>query len=256
MFEKIYNPNINKYALILLIFFSITSCRSKKNTIATKSTTQKEIVDKIKNFDIDYKWYKLKANVNVFMQGFSVSGQTEVRLKKDEFIWLNVKKFGIEFGRILIKPDSFFALDRYNKRYTAQPLDSLYSQYKIPFNFQDFQDIIVGNSMISKQQPLNFQNTKDGVLLKTTGDNFDILYKLNNGFNVSFMKLKDKSDNTVEIDFSDFKPQFQKEIPYIRKYSYPDNNEPKYFFKLDINKIEKDIPLKIKFEIPENYERF
>ncbi len=247
---------LKKFVFLVIIVFSIASCRSKKLMTIGKASSSADVYKKILDRDIDFKWYKIKAKVNVFMDGYSVSGQTEIRMKKDEFIWLNVKKFGMEFGRILIRPDSFFVIDRFNKSYSAKPLDSLSNQYKIPFDFNNFQDILVGNSLIKHQIPVSFQNIEAGILLKTKGDNFKILYKLNSNYRIDLMKLKDEKNNTVDIDFLKYQDQFDKQIPYVRVYSYPDKDDPKYFFKMEIDQIEKDIPLKIKFKIPENYERF
>ena len=236
----------------------VSSCKSTKR-LSTKEINKEYsssgLFDKLKESNIDFNWYNIKANADVFFEGNTVGGFVDIRMKKKEFVWMSIKKFGMEFARIMIKPDSIFVIDRFNRQYMAMAVDSFKNEYNIPFNFTDIQDILAGNSIIRNQTPVKGREINDKYILITKSNNIKIDYTLDTKFKVERSKFKDLKNHSVVSEFSDYKPYNEVEIPYLRKYNYPDDINPKYFLKLKIKKIEIDIPRKIKFDIPANYDK-
>ena len=70
---------------------------------------------------------------------------SNIRMRKDSVIWLNAKAFGIEAGRVLIKPDSIFVLDRINKTYMAKDIFWLQDEFGLPVDFKGLQAMLFGN---------------------------------------------------------------------------------------------------------------
>jgi len=238
--------------LVFVIFFS--SCKTKK-TITKGEFPYKssKLYKKIIESNLDYNWYSFKSNATVFMDGMTVSGKTNVRIKKNEVIWINIKKFGLEVARVLIRPDSFFLVDRFNKEYIAESLDYLSKEYGMPIEFNEIQDILVGNNIIKNQKPYIGKKVNDKYFLSTKGKIININYNLDSDFHVTNSKFINKDNKTIEIDFSNYKAQNGKEIPYLRKYSFPNSVNPKYFINLKLRKVYINKPQKIKFEIPKKY---
>jgi len=257
--------NIKKtreYLLFFIVIFVlsgvISSCKTTKNLSKSnvdEAYKKSRLFNKLKKSNIDYKWYSFKASANVFFDGSTVGGNMEVRMKKDELIWMSVKKFGIEFARIMIKPDSFFVIDRFNKEYMAMPIDSFKKEYNVPFDFADIQEILAANSLVEDQVPVEGRRINDEYILKTMNDELKINYTFDKEFKVKKSKFSDLKNHTVVSEFLNFKPYKDVKTPFLRKYSYPDNTNPKYFINLKIKKLELDIPKSIKFEIPAKYDK-
>jgi len=244
--------------ILFLIFVSGTttsSCKSKKAVVdnTSRSYSSSKLFKKLKKANVDYEWYSFKSSATAFFNGMTVGGSMDVRIKKDEVVWLSVKKFGFEIVRALIKPDSFYMVDRFNKEYMAESLESFKKKYDIPVDFRTIQEILVGNSVIENQKPLSANKIGENFTLITKNSDFGVTYKMDSDYKISNSKFKSKDNRTIETDFSKYKPKNGKVIPHIRKYSFPNNVNPKYFLNLKIKKVEINKEKKIKFEIPKKY---
>lgn len=238
----------------ILIFLATSSCKLKK-TIASgpKEMKSKNLFKELKKSNLDYKWYSFKSNATVFFNGTTLGGSVDVRMKKDEVIWMSVKKFGFEVARALIRPDSAFAIDRFNGKYMAESFEYFKKKYDVPIEFDVMQDILAGNSIIKGQKPF-FSNLKDETYtLETKGKDLNIIYKIDKEFNVSNSNFNTVDNQSIELDFSKYKIENGKEIPYLRKYSFPNSINPKYFLNLKIKDIKINKAQKLKFEIPKKY---
>lgn len=244
--------------IILSYIFSFSSCKTKKKIITEDTIISfkgEKLFQYIENSILDYKWYSFKSNATVFFSNNSIGGTTDIRIKKDELIWMSIKKFGFEVARVLIKPDSFFVIDRFNGQYMSEPINSLKKNYDIHLNFNEMQDILVGNSIINNQIPLDGRKINDNYILKTNGEHLGITYTLDSEYNVINSMFYNKDNKTIEIDFSNYKIENGKNIPYLRKYSYPNNENPEYSLKLNIKKLSIDKSQKVKFDIPKSYKK-
>ncbi len=245
--------NLIYYTLISTLFVT-SSCKTKKTVIGTgKNYKSSKLFKKIEKSNIDYDWYSYKSSATVFYEGTTIGGMLEIRIKKDEVIWMSVKKFGFEIARVLIRPDSVFIIDRFNGKYMTKSFDKFKNQYDIPVDFNTLQELLVANSIIKGQKPVVGEIKDQIYTLKTRGQDISILYQMDSKYKVLKTKFKNKNDKSLEIDFSNFKLKKGKEIPYRRKYSFPNSTNPKYFLNLKIKDINKNKVQKIKFEIPKKY---
>lgn len=249
--------NIKIYLItILSLSLFLSSCKTKKNTIGSNESSKyksSKLFRKLKKSNVDYEWYSFKSNATAFMDGMTVGGSTDIRIKKNELIWMSVKKFGFEVARVLIRPDSIFILDRFNKRYMAESIDYLKKEYEVPMDFAEIQDILVGNSIIKNQKPYSGKKMNQTYYLTTKSKELDINYNMDSKFRVTNSKYKNIENKTIEIDFSNYKTLNGKEIPYLRKYSFPNTVNPKYYLNLKLKKVYINKSQKIKFEIPKRY---
>jgi len=244
--------------IAILIFISTllfaTSCRTKKAAIGTTAAYKSsKLFKKIKKSNIDYKWYSYKSDATAYFDGTTVGGTVDIRIKRGEVIWMSVKKFGFEVARVLIRPDSAFAIDRFNGRYMADSYGYFTKKYNIPVKFEVLQDLLVANNITQGQKPVNGSVKGEKYTLKTQGKDLGIVYELDKDFKVSNSIFKSKDNKTIEIKLANYKSKFGKEIPYLRKYSFPNSISPKYFLNLKIKDIKINKAQKIKFEIPKKY---
>lgn len=74
-----------------------------------------------------------------------LSGQ--LRMQKDSLIWLSVTaNMGVEVLRTKISNDSIWVLNRLEKTYLAEPLDSLATQLGMPLSLPWVQTLLLDNN--------------------------------------------------------------------------------------------------------------
>ena len=111
-------PKYSKIAILfLLTMLLFTSCASRKKTVAPAPPQS-------------FEW--LTANLSIQAEGNGMayndlSGQ--LRMRKDSIVWLNVTAtMGVEVLRAKISNDSVWILNRIEKTYLAEHVDSLDQQ--------------------------------------------------------------------------------------------------------------------------------
>jgi len=108
---------------LLTIALIFPACKAKKDAssdIKRKSTTF--LVEKLQSNQIQAEWFSSKARIVPSGFGINASFSANIRVRRDSAIWMNVSKSILEVGRALIRPDSVFILDRFNRTYYARPI--------------------------------------------------------------------------------------------------------------------------------------
>lgn len=124
---------------IAILFFCsallLASCSARKKTMASLQPQA-------------FEW--LSANMAIQAEGNELafndlSGQ--LRMRKDSLIWLNVTAtIGVEVLRAKISNDSIWVLNRLEKSYLAEPLDSVSKQLGLPLCLSLVQSLLLDNN--------------------------------------------------------------------------------------------------------------
>lgn len=122
---------------IVLIGFLLlaSSCASRKKTIVPLQPQA-------------FEW--MTANMNIQAEGNGqlfddLSGQ--IRMRKDSLVWLSVTAtMGMEVLRAKVSNDSIWILNRMEKTYMAEPLDSLSVQLGMPLTLPWIQTLLLDNN--------------------------------------------------------------------------------------------------------------
>ena len=117
------------------------------------------------------EWMNAKAKVDLDSDKLSIGGTAYIRLHRDEAIWLSVRKFGFEGARALIRPDSFFLINKLEGEYIAEPLSYVEEKYKVPARFDLLQEIFFGNAVFLTEK-LQIGRADDGAI-ELTGHSDD-----------------------------------------------------------------------------------
>ena len=113
----------------------MTSCASRKKTV---QPTQPKT----------FEW--LTANMDIQAEGNGMtyndlSGQ--IRMRKDSIVWFSVTAtMGVEALRAKISNDSIWILNRLEKTYLAEPLDTVSAQLGIPLSLPLIQTLLLDNN--------------------------------------------------------------------------------------------------------------
>lgn len=112
-----------------------SSCASRKKTVQPQQPQS-------------FEW--LTANMTIQAEGNGMvyndlSGQ--LRMRKDSLVWLNVTAtMGVEVLRAKVSNDSVWIVNRMEKTYLAEPLDSVSTQLGMPLNLPLVQTLLLDNN--------------------------------------------------------------------------------------------------------------
>ena len=119
----------------LVLLLGATACASRKKTVVP---TQPQA----------FEW--LTSNLDIQAEGNGMtfddlSGQ--LRIRKDSLVWLSVTAtMGVEVLRAKFSNDSVWIVNRLEKTYLAEPLDSISSQLGMPLSLPLLQTLLLDNN--------------------------------------------------------------------------------------------------------------
>ncbi len=260
-----YNFIVRTFVLAVIISLLSACAIFKKNAIPAEEI-KPESPEKIEtsallnlkgNFD-EMNSFQAKTNVEVFFQGNNQEVKSQIRWVRDSVIWMNFSLFGIEGARLLINRDSFFLIDRINKKYMAEQLSQLATKQNLPVSFDNLQAILLGFPVLLSEERIIEDPKPEFVHFiqqdsTWRGDYFTSKDKRE----LTKMNLRQKkSKNSVTTELSEYKR--------IRSYGKFAHNRVIEFYskqtgQAKLNIIFKDItiniPKEIKFSIPSSYEK-
>ena len=121
--------------VLMALLLVATSCASRKKTVAPAQPQA-------------FKW--LTANMAIQAEGNGMelndlSGQ--LRMRHDSLIWLNVTAtMGVEVLRAKVSNDSIWLINRLEKTYLAEPLDTISTQLGMPLSLPLLQTLLLDNN--------------------------------------------------------------------------------------------------------------
>ena len=120
---------------LLVLLLAATSCATRKKTIAP---TQPQT----------FEW--MTSNLSIQAEGNGMAFEDlagQLRMRKDSLVWLSVTAtMGVEVLRAKFSNDSAWIINRMEKTYLAEPLDSLSSQLGVPLSLPLLQTLLLDNN--------------------------------------------------------------------------------------------------------------
>ena len=121
-------------ALLTMVMVA-TSCASRKKTVAPPQSQT-------------FEW--MTANLDIQAEGNGMAFDNlagQIRMRKDSLIWLTVTAtMGVEVLRAKVSNDSVWLINRMEKTYLAEPLDSVSAQLGIPLSLPWVQTMLLNNN--------------------------------------------------------------------------------------------------------------
>jgi len=205
------------FFLFVFVLLVLASACNKKVSDSSTSTGEgssatalsgksSQVVKGLEDNTFDTEYLEGSARVQLESEKINIGGNAIIRLHKDKAIWMSVKKFGFEGARALIRPDSFFFINRLNGDYTAEPLSYIETKYQIPARFDLLQEIILGNAVFMTRN-LELETVGDTYTLTGRDNRYATRHVVDaNGFKLMEMSLKELAqDRTVTITNADFR---------------------------------------------------
>lgn len=179
---------INIVAPLLALALIALSCKTqKKVTDDTTYTpqnppTSQQVVDQAAQTQLQAltsavgAWKTLKTGGHLSISGgTSFSSGMQMRMVRDKVIYISIRPLlGIEAGKLVIKGDSLFVINKVQKQYMAEKVSLLTAG--IPADVSMVQDMFLGRAFIIGEGTVNKSNASS-VEVKTTADGFTLAPK-------------------------------------------------------------------------------
>ena len=258
---------VNNIVIFLLLpLLLVFGCKAKPDAngnIKLKKKSSKYLFEKMDKYHLDAEWFDAKAGVKFTQNNNTVKGTGYIKMRKDSVIWIAVKKLGVEGGRVLITPDSFFMINRLEKYYMAKPMSyvrnlaGLASTGNNLSDFRNLYDLLLGNVVMNFDEKYDVKMKTPNYILRQEKEGVLSEYWTNgNNFTLGKMKLLQKEGNKSAIcTFEDYKSLTSSQIfSYIRTLNLSSEETGILNLELDFSKIKIDEPTNIYFSIPSRYE--
>lgn len=242
---------------VLMVFFTMSSCTMKRSLVDQSGTVTEpdKKLDEIRSGNLEFDWYYSKGSATVSYENTSLTANADIRVKKDSAILVVIRMLGLELGRAFITEDSFFLVNRMEGNYMAESIGSISKLYKIPFTFNELQQIIVGNQPTERMFAQQLSENDGKTILETAGDRMIASFILD-GKKIVAANYRLHTGESVEAIFENYKHlEKKKQSAFIRKYYYPSKDKFEYAIELQLDHIELDKEKTMKFEIPAKYIR-
>ncbi len=250
---------MNSKLVYLFVLTIILSACSKKNLErteekATEGYTLSQALDEYERHTLDFDTFSAKAKCKYEDEDRNLSFTTNLRVKKDEIIWVSATMFGIEGARAYITPETVQVINRLERSYYSESIEKLQEISGLPVDFYMLQNMITGKILLINDGTTI--NQKDGSYQLQTAleDIFSIAFLDEANFLMTRQNVTDDVLNSeMDIIYSDYQSVGQFDFPYESSVHVTGEKEIKV--ELDVSSVELNKDLSFPFNINKNYER-
>ena len=249
-----------KTLTILILSFLVFSCKTVQlvtNGVASKKTTIDQISKgHLSNFK-DFRTLNIRSSVSYEDQKNSQSVSVDIRILKDETIWLNVKFLGFPAAKALITPTKVSYYEKLNKTYFEGDFTLISNWLGTELDFNKVQNLLLGKAIENI--------TKDDFIAAIVNNSY-FLYekKINNiqkefTFEAESYFLKNETINqpsenrSLEIDYNSY--QLIKKHVFPKEFVVKANENKSVIIEIEYNKIEVNSAVSFPFSIPNGYNK-
>lgn len=246
----------NRLWLLALGFWLLVlgSCSTNKNASSIRNLSANHIIREVERNQFEFDNFETKFNVKVKGDN-NIGLKGQMRMQNDSIIWISLSlKVGIEVGRMMITEDSVKFINRSNRTYFSESVESFRSS-----GIQEFwssgildllQNLLVGND-------INFKEKYKA----TIEDNNYKLTSNKNTFLVTPKTFKVKrqqatvngQQSTVGIDYDNFQEVNGKLLP--TKIIVDAGNIFNLNIEIDYSEIKVGEELEFPFNISKKYNK-
>jgi hypothetical protein len=244
--------------LFCLIFIN---CKSSKNVTngPLPNRTQEEVVQSLLKRNIDFDFFSIKGVADFEALGMGGSGTMNLRIKKDDLIWIQGKKLGIEGFRGIINKDSFTMVNRLEGSYFYEPNEAISSMFGIGFQFDEIQQLLAGNILpFSNKDVTEYLQQENQCLLTINTAQYNINFNVDAySLQLKEYRIKDRMGNLAIAKFDDYQKIEKSKYPspYTRNYYFKSREGDEGKIELNVSELELNIEKSIIFNLPLHYDR-
>lgn len=249
--------------LLLQLSAKESGCRKKTNTrtpLPATTLRKPDFLQKKLHALQHPEVTAINAQAKVFIEGDgqSVAATANIIWLRDSILWVNIKKFGFEAARALITKDSVFVINRLDKTYSANGLESLQRQYSLPAGFDLLQSVLLAEAWFFPDMRLS-ADIQDG-LHRLSGSNgrYTADYRMPEGpfWLQQVFFYEQREARSVSVLFEKYKNDaLAGWFPYLRTVEAFSQETGSLRLSIEFNDVTFNQPKNYRFEIPGHYER-
>ena len=132
-----------------LVVFLI-GCKSKQSVTTAAANENTEVSKVIKGHyknEHDFTTLNIRANAKYEDEKQSHSMNADIRIKKDEIIWINIKFIGIPMAKAMITPTKVSYYEKINNTYFEGDFSLLSNWLGTDLDFQKVQNLFLGKAL-------------------------------------------------------------------------------------------------------------
>jgi len=260
---------------VIALVLSTGACRStkkiqtaisKKDTvhaiegIDTKADSARfigQVYGGIQKNIIDFTTFSAKVKVDFEgKDGKKNDFNAFIRMYKDSVLWVSINAaLGIEAFRILVTPDSVKVLNKLEKIAQLRSLGYIQEVAQIPLNFQELQDLIIGNPLYLDTTSISYKKDESTISLTSIGSLFKNFLTLDNRYYTLLHSKLDDVDpiraRTCDITYGDYETKYGKRFSTFRKITVIEKS--KLDIELHFKQFNFNEELNYPFSVPKNY---
>lgn len=275
--------------LLIVIIFSITSCRTVKQVTINKnipSITEGKLLKNIENNELKYSTlFAKRLDISFKDRKGSNNLKASLKIKRDSFIQTIVTApLGIEVARILLTEDSIKFVDTYHKKYFIADYDYFYDKFDVRVSFDCVQKILTNAFFnfqdcagLGKEKKYKLDKTGSGYELSTVEEralsrkikkfykkkrkNKDFILVLQKilvdpeSFRPIKVSVEDLDEEmAVSVNYEEFKNFAEKIFPEKIIFQFI-TDSGKTSLELKFLKIDFDVPVEPNFRISSKFKR-
>jgi hypothetical protein len=212
-----------------------------------------------------YRTLSARTRIELNLPGKELSSRVDIRMIKDSVFQLSVQPFaGIEIFRREFIVDSVKAIDRMNRRYVLESYDGLKGSMPVGFNFYNLQALFTnrmfapGKREITPAQYSRFTLEQDQTAtrakIKDTAMHYT--FKADGEEKLLATRITDLSEHyALQWNYTGFRQAEEQIFPMQMEASLWYDGIQAGELKLAFSNIRRDIPVEIRFTVPEKYTR-
>ncbi|MFY7810770.1 MAG: DUF4292 domain-containing protein [Flavobacterium sp.] len=135
------------YILLAILLYN---CKSKpiQTTLENKVIDDKtNVFEKINQKKLDFNTLFIKSSVKFEDQEQSQRVNVDIKIKKDEIIWVNVKLLGIPLAKAYITPQNVQFFEKIDNTYFEGDFSVISNLLGTELNFNKIQNMILGSTL-------------------------------------------------------------------------------------------------------------
>lgn len=257
--------NILNSLLVISLLITVTACKTKKAIVTVPETVtvkppvdnkKAENLDLLKTKDVPYNTLSMKGKVGLDMDGNVNNVKVNIRIKKDEKIWLSITAIaGIEVARALITPDSILVRNNLQSVALKKPFSYITKFTSKQVTFKMLQAVLSGNTIAEFMTPQSALELSNNMFV-LTGNKGDLTYRtqFNTLFKTSEITMNDvKAAQALKVVYSDYQKLTDVLIPSALSLNAL-SGKKKTNISFDFATIERNVPLDFPFSVPNRFE--
>ncbi|HOY12758.1 MAG TPA: DUF4292 domain-containing protein [Saprospiraceae bacterium] len=243
------------FLLIVLFYQSCKSVKTFENKGTPPTRSLQDVMTELRKNNLDFTWYDAKIDMDIESTEFGGSGSAVLRMKKDSAIWVVVKKLGIEGGRMLMREDSAFLINRFERYFQREQVSKIKRKMGLNLTLGELQKAMAGNFILPQDAQIkSYRQEGNSCLIETSMDGNNITYNIN-AFNLlpQGILINDGRQKFVEIKYYEYEKRFGLMLP-IRFDIQFESEDGSGSLQLHVKEVNIDIPKDLSFSIPSRYD--